>query len=563
MNILKINITVMKKTHYFVLFLLALSCQNLHSQGLESALTQGRISGNFQLEAQTYTQDSLINAPEAKERVLSNGFFNLNYNAGTFSAGLRYEAYQNPILGLDPQYKGSGIAYRFADYNGEFIQVTAGDFYEQFGSGMIFRAYEERALGLDNAMDGFRIKLRPTNSIELTALIGKQRFFWGKGDGLVRGGDMNIELNQALSLELPFNIKIGGSVISKYQYDSDPFLRLPQNVFAYSTRASLSGTSFLFDVEYGQKYNDPNASNLNSYNKGYGLMLSGSYFERGFSVAVAAHKLDNMDFRSDRTATGNNLMLSYIPPINKQNTYKLPNIYPYSTKLNGEVGLQTDVNYVFQPKSLFGGKYGTSLNFNYSRIHSIDTLHLNEYKYKSDFLSVGDRLYYEDLSLSVSKKLHSNFKGALTFMHITYDTDILDNEGAAKFGNTNGNIIILEGTYKFNAKNALRMELQNLWAKQDSSYFIKDKQNGDWALALLEYSYSPHWFVTISDDYNYGNEFEAKRLHYYNLSLTYIESASRIQLSWGRQKQGVICVGGVCRQVPASNGLYLSVSTSF
>jgi len=45
--------------------------------------------------------------------------------------------------------------------------------------------------------------------------------------------------------------------------------------------------------------------------------------------------------------------------------------------------------------------------------------------------------------------------------------------------------------------------------------------------------------------------------------LGYIEGATRITISGGRQRQGIFCVGGVCRVVPASNGVSLSVTTSF
>lgn len=529
------------------------------AEGIDEMVTGGKVSGNFQIEAQTYKADSLIGAPEVKETILSNGFFNLNYTYGNFSTGLRYEAYMNPILGLDPQFKGSGISYRYADWKNDFISITIGDFYEQFGSGMIFRSYEERALGIDNAIDGFKVKLRPIESIELTALIGKQRNFWGKGEGIVRGGDIKIGVNELLKLELPFNTSLGGSVVSKYQADNDPFYILPENVLAYSLRLGLSGESFLFDAEYGFKYNDPNATNTFSYDDGYGLILSGSYFTKGFSVSLSAHKLDNMDFRSDRNAAGNNLLLGYIPPINKQNAYKLPNMYPFATKLNGEAGMQADVNYVLPAKSMLGGKYGTSFNVNFSRIQAIQPDTVDQFK----IFETGNRLFFQDISFSVSKKFTSNFKSSLTYTNLTYDKDILENEGSPKYGKIYGNFIILDGTYKLDNKNAIRFELQNLFATQDSTVQKTDNQNGDWVMGLLEYSYSPKWFVSISDEYNYGNKNEDYRLHYYTLALTYIESATRVQLSWGRQKKGILCVGGVCRQVPASNGLYLSISTSF
>ena len=51
-----------------------------------------------------------------------------------------------------------------------------------------------------------------------------------------------------------------------------------------------------------------------------------------------------MDFRSDESATGNNLTLNYVPPITKQHTYTLSAMYPYATQLQGEIG-EVTLNY--------------------------------------------------------------------------------------------------------------------------------------------------------------------------------------------------------------------------
>ena len=59
------------------------------------------IHGNVQLDAQYYFEDSLIGAPDVPEQMLFNGFANFTYEKDNFSAGLRYESYQNPILGFD------------------------------------------------------------------------------------------------------------------------------------------------------------------------------------------------------------------------------------------------------------------------------------------------------------------------------------------------------------------------------------------------------------------------------------------------------------------------------
>jgi hypothetical protein len=43
----------------------------------------------------------------------------------------------------------------------------------------------------------------------------------------------------------------------------------------------------------------------------------------------------------------------------------------------------------------------------------------------------------------------------------------------------------------------------------------------------------------------------------------YTRQATRLALTFGRQAEGVICVGGVCRVVPASSGLSLTLTTNF
>ncbi|MGI6319373.1 MAG: DUF6029 family protein [Bacteroidales bacterium] len=97
-------------------------------------------------------------------------------------------------------------------------------------------------------------------------------------------------------------------------------------------------------------------------------------------------------------------------------------------------------------------------------------------------------------------------------------------------------------------------EAQHMFTKQDQ---------GNWANAMIEYTISPSWFFSISDSYNYGNEISEKRIHYYLGSVAYVKNSLRVAMSYGKQRKGIMCVGGVCREVPASNGLMLSITGSF
>ena len=68
-----------------------------------------------------------------------------------------------------------------------------------------------------------------------------------------------------------------------------------------------------------------------------------------------------------------------------------------------------------------------------------------------------------------------------------------------------------------------------------------------------------HALVRQSDQYAYNDGIG----NYYNVSVGYTQGATRLQVGYGKQREGLLCIGGVCRQVPASNGLTLSLTTSF
>ena len=54
-----------------------------------------------------------------------------------------------------------------------------------------------------------------------------------------------------------------------------------------------------------------------------------------------------------------------------------------------------------------------------------------------------------------------------------------------------------------------------------------------------------------------------EQIYYPIGSFGYIRGGSRFSFSYGRQRAGIFCVGGVCRVVPAANGLTASITTTF
>ncbi|MEP7265741.1 MAG: DUF6029 family protein [Bacteroidota bacterium] len=514
------------------------------------------INGNFEINSQYYEADSAIEAPEVKEKLLNNGFLNLNYINGNFRAGLRYEAYLNPLLGFDSRFQGSGIPFRYASYNYEGIDVTVGNFYDQFGNGLIFRSYEERAIGTDNAMDGIRVAYQPIKGVTLKGLVGRQRDFFELGEGLVRGADADVQLSDAIPKlkDSKLRVGLGGSFVSKFQADDDIVRILPENVASFAARTNINVGKFAFNAEYAYKYNDPYIGNGFIYKNGEALYLNASYTKKGIGAAITAKRIDNMGYRSERSATVNQLIINYLPAINKQHTYRLVTLYPYATQPNGEMGISGELYYNFKSGTSLGGKYGTTIAINASSVNDIkrtpasnDTL-----GYESDFFAIGETKYYQDASLEVTKKISKKVKVIASYIYQLYNKDIV--EGKNGFGLITAHTGVIELTWKITDKHSIRTEFQHLLANKDK---------GDWALALVEYSVSPYWSVAVYDEYNYGNEDTDHRYHYYNASFAYTKNANRFSLGYVRQRAGLLCVGGVCRVVPASNGVSLSITSRF
>ncbi len=543
----------MKQHLTFITFIVLVFCVKF-SQAQIPVISN--ISGNFEVDGQIYKADSSIEAPEVPEKFLNNAFLNLNYVNGNFKAGLRYEEYLGPLLGFDERYRGSGITYRYAQYSVDQIDVTVGNFYEQFGNGLIFRSYEERAIGIDNSVDGIRVGFKPLNGIYLKGIVGRQRDFFSLGEGIVRGVDADVQLNDLITKmkDAKVRLGIGGSFVSKYQKDNDPIRNLPQNVGAYAARFNLNAGKFSMNTEYAYKINDPSVVNSFIYKNGEALYLNLSYSTKGFGTTITGKRIDNMSFRSDRNATLNSLMINYLPAISKQYSYRLSTLYPYSTQPNGEMGVAGETFYNFAAKTPLGGKYGTKLSIGASAVNNIqrDSVSNDTLGYKSGFFNIGDDIYYQDINVELTKKLSKKLKLVASYIYQVYNKNVV--EGEIGFDIVHANIGIIDLTYKINNKHSIRAEIQHLYTKQDRK---------NWAMGLIEYSISPNWSFTLFDEYNYGNDNKDLRLHYYNASMAYTKNATRISLGYVRQRAGLLCVGGVCRFVPASNGWNISITSRF
>ena len=577
-----------------ILLLLAfVSCATISFAQIEIGNSQ--VNGSFQIDGQYYQVDEAIGITSETikgQKVGLNGFGKINYSLGNFTAGIRYEAFQTPMSGFDTRLQGFGIANYYASYDNGTISVTLGDIYDQFGNGFIFRTYEEWALGFDNALRGMRVIYRPVAGVTLKALYGKQRLYWTEyGDaakrGVVRGIDGEWDLNQSFEAlnSSKFRATVGASFVSKYQKNTNTTYTIPENVGAFDGRINLGYGRFAFTTEYAYKINDPSAFNNYTFNAGQAILASLSYSQKGFGVIAQVKRVDNMSFKSDYKGVKNDLDINFIPPINSTHTHSLPAIYSYATQPLGEMAMQLQVNYTIPKNTIIGGKYGTKITADFSIVNDIKRnyilaegqekpTHIAGYSgtlgYTSPFFGIGDRKFFHDFNIEIERRLSKKWKLIAQYINLYYDMDIIENHPGAPV--VKANIAFVDVSYRITNKQSIRFELQHLWdninsrnTTEESTFGHEDvyKKRGNWAAALVEYTIAPKWFVSVADKYNYGNPIAGNRDHYYTASVGYIKESTRIVLTGGRQSEGMVCVGGVCRVVPASSGISLSITTSF
>lgn len=538
-------------------------------------LGQVRINGALQTEfliPYDIKGDRTGDKNKYEKDVLNNTYFDLTISAPYISIGGRFEWAKWPLPGYESDFKGWGVPYIWATGRYKGIQLTAGDFYEQFGSGLILRTYQERSLGVDNAIRGGRLKLDVLPGVRFTALGGKQRRYWEHNAAWLWGADAEWTLDESFKglMGDPYGVTLGFSYVGKHEPDeylrvgtTDKRLHFPGEVAAFDGRVKLRLQDFNVLAEFATKNNDPIRDNGYTYRNGTAALLSLSYAAKGFSAFVQAKRSDNMTFRSKRSVIGISSFVNHMPAFTMTQTYALAAMYPYATQPDGEWAFQGELRYLFKKRTALGGKYGTSVRLSGSYIAALDrsapieggvkaTPMMGTDGYGAPFWKMGG-LNYADVNFELNKKLSRKFQFTLFYLFQRYNQTVVEGHG----GMVTSNTFIFEGQNKLGKKSQLRYEAQYLRTKQDK---------GDWLSGLIEFSLAPHWMFTVTDTFNFGRGKEHNSPYddnFYNFLVTYNYRSNRFTLGYGRVREGYNCSGGVCRWVPETKGFSVTYNYTF
>ncbi len=515
------------------------------------------VTGSVHSEVLIPQEDEKIGAAKSDDKVLTNTYADVALMSKWVDAGARFEFTEFPLPGFEKDFKGWGLPNFWVKGKLNRVELTLGSTYDQFGSGFIYRTYEQRSLGVDNSLLGARAVWR-ADGFTLKALTGRQRRYWDWNKAWITGADAEVNLEQwAKPLQAHgAHLMLGASWVNKHEREEDIMsdathkLKLPTYVNAWDARARYQQGPVSVLLEYAHKSQDPSFDNGYVYGSGHVEMLSASYARSGLSALVQIKRSENMSFRSRRSMTGISSTINHLPAFSMEHTYALAALYPYATNTLGEWAYQAELSYLFKKKTFLGGKYGTKVRLNFSHIHSLKVKEgakvMGTDGVKTDYWGWGDNTYYQDLNVQIEKKLSRTVKINLMYMNQFYNQTAVEGHG----GMVHNDIAVADVRWNMTRRLTLRGELQYLSSKDDQ---------GDWWYGLLELSWAPHWMFSIADMYNSGET----NLHYYQGLVTYNVKSHRIQLGYGRTRAGYNCAGGVCRYVPASRGVTLTYNYNF
>lgn len=537
-------------------FLFLLLCISLRS------LAQGTFSGDLMMALNFFQRDTNIKASgnPLYDNYMSGsqGWLTLRYNIKGFTFFVRADAFNNSNL-KNPTAANTDFGLGAWNITKDLkdLSITVGTLYDQIGCGLLFRAYEDRGLLIDNALVGIRLKYKLTNNIRLKGFTGQQRNnnfvnnvrYGPVIKGLSIEGDANIGnvqlapgvgvLNRTLDKD-SYSTVASGIVNQVAQDTTAPRFTPVYNMYAFSVYNTLTYKNLSWYVEGAYKSSEAIRKDSFIYNKpGTVFFTSVNYGMKGVALSLTGKRTEDFVMRTSPNEILLNGMMNWQPIVAVLRPERLISRYtPASQDVSEMAG---SANLLVSPNE------HTSFTLSYTHINTLR----------------NDKLYreaYGDISYHGAKSWIFH----LAAQYLEYNISLYQSRPATIL---NSITPMAEVTYRINETKSLRAELHYMNTQQDY---------GSWVFALLEYNIAPKWSVALSDMYNtnvnknYDNPnagdpgFASKQgNHYYNAFVAFTKGANRFTLAYVKQVDGINCTGGVCRYEPAFSGVKATINSSF
>ena len=525
----------------------------LHSQD------KGSFSGALETNVNFFIKDEAIgavNIPQYDQGLIGiDTWLNLNYSLKGYNAGIRLDGFRNSNLLIPTAaYSGEGIGKAFVNKRFDKLFVELGYIYGQIGSGIIFRAYEERPLLIDNALVGAKASYDLDDNWTASGFIGQQKNQFSVNEGLVKGGSFEGFYSTG-SEESPVSFSPGIGIVNRThsqqtvdrlvnivkQYIGDERIGLKYNTYLTSIYNSLNYEDLTFYMEYAYKsaeaFRDPTSirtelTGQQTFGKyvnepGSVIYTSLNFGDEKLGVSVELKRTENFNFKTDPTLNGVMGLASYLPPMSRENTYRLTSRYTPTTQDLSERAIQTEIRYSHNKQ------LSTVLNF--SRITDLD-----------------DLLLYREYYLEFQYKQKRKWLLTAGLQSVNYNQEVFEVKPNAPLVKTVTPFV--DFLYRITRKRSIRTELQYLSTKQDF---------GSWTYGLIEVGLAPRWLFELSAMYNIDPVKGDDKILYPTVGGVFNWKTHRLSLRYVKQVEGIVCAGGICRLEPAFSGVTINLNSSF
>lgn len=505
----------------------------------------GKLSGDLMMNANFFNRDAEINAANNPlyDNYLSGGesWLGLRYQNKGFTAMLRADAFHNsnlynPIQALN----GFGIGAWSLSKEYEGLTVTAGYIYDQIGSGILFRSYEDRGLLLDNALVGVHLKYQFTDNFMVKGFTGQSKNVFERYKPIIKGinaegqisiGDKVFLTPGAGALNRTFDAETMKDIVSGINSQALETRFVPKyNMYAFSVYNTLTAGDVSWFIEGTYKTDDAIIRDQILQNKpGNVLFTTLSWARKGIAVNLTGKRTENFEMRTSPNEILIRGLMNWQPIVARLRPQRLMARYTPASLNLSEIAGGADV--------LIAPNDDLTITLNYTHINTLEETKL-----------------YREVYTEIEYRGWEKFKLQVGNQYMEYNQELYQTKPLVPM------IIawtpFFELTYLLNDKMSIRTEWEYQHTKQDF---------GSWIFGLVEFNIAPRWSFAVSDMYNPvpGPSATTGSQHYYNIFFAHTKGPHRFTASYVKQVEGINCTGGVCRYEPAFSGVRFGLTSTF
>ena len=474
---------------------------------------------------------------------------------GDFSGSLRFE-----IADSSSHNEAINDITKLAfNYSHDNINITAGDFYGSFGRGLVLGLKESRADFFDSKITGGKFEYCG-DEFGFKAFGGKSYFKYindyfpeaqtvEEMDNALLGGELILPVSSYLKSEnIIFNL--GGSYLYIKGDEVPDSLFLYDEMFIKKSQISglsldLSGYDFELYNEYAIKTTERTPSQT-----GWANYTALNYAIEGFSIGLEFKDYYKYGANPNDPASGFTPYQN-APELTISHSSHLLNTHPHEVNPNDEIGYKLTAMYQLNENTGFNSAFTAASKHNGDNI-----------------MPESDGNYLPFLDSWLGADYTADVFGITAGFGFMSDSPIAKGENQLIIPGDDTGIEVytderttVMGEYNLKLNEEMRVALCGEFQKVNNDYLEEDYND---IYGSVEYGYSPYGYINVSMITTSQEVAEDSPDSWLGIEAGInIRENHKLELFYGRERAGIKCSGGTCRQVPEFDGFRMTLVSDF